>query len=132
MLINGKSIVDTVYPVGSIYLSVKDDTPMALFGGDWVQIENKFLLACGSEYELESEGGEKEHLLKENEMPSHYHTIHNHLVSYPTEAITHQFGLGGGSNPAGFGSRTTNVKGGDQPHNNMPPYLAVKVWKRVG
>ena len=22
--------------------------------------------------------------------------------------------------------------GGNQPHNNMPPYLAVYVWKRIG
>ena len=24
-----------------------------------------------------------------------------------------------------------NDTGGNQPHNNMPPYLAVYIWKRV-
>jgi microcystin-dependent protein len=26
---------------------------------------------------------------------------------------------------------TTNSKGGSQPHNNMPPYLVVYMWKRL-
>ena len=28
-------------------------------------------------------------------------------------------------------SLTVNSTGGSQPHNNMPPYLAINVWKRV-
>ena len=42
---NGSSItLDQVYPVGSIYMSVKDVEPSTLFGGTWIRIQGKFLL----------------------------------------------------------------------------------------
>ena len=31
----------------------------------------------------------------------------------------------------GTGNKNTNNTGGDKEHNNMPPYLAVYVWKRT-
>lgn len=34
--INGKSFLDAIYPVGSIYMSVKSTNPGTLFGGTWV------------------------------------------------------------------------------------------------
>ena len=46
---SGISIND-VYPVGSVYMSVKNVNPATLFGGTWVQIEDQFLLASGSTY----------------------------------------------------------------------------------
>ena len=34
---NGKSLVDHIYPVGSIYMSVNNTNPGTLFGGTWEQ-----------------------------------------------------------------------------------------------
>ena len=39
------------YPVGAIYMSVDETSPALLFGGTWVEIEDKILLAAGETYE---------------------------------------------------------------------------------
>ncbi len=35
-------VVDLIYPVGSIYMSVNNVNPEMLFGGEWEQIKDKF------------------------------------------------------------------------------------------
>ena len=76
------STVDTIvanamskmYPVGSIYMSIEPTNPLNLFGvGEWVQIQDCFLLAAGSSYTAGSTGGEAQHALTISEMPSHNH-----------------------------------------------------------
>ena len=43
-----EDLVDVVYPVGSIYMSVSSTSPATLFGGTWQKIEGRFLLASGT------------------------------------------------------------------------------------
>jgi len=44
-------IVDLVYPVGSIYMSVNDASPAVLFGGTWEQIgQGRTLFGAGNGY----------------------------------------------------------------------------------
>ena len=102
------------YPIGSIYMSVMEVDPSKIFGGIWEQIEDVFLLGCGSKYKNGATGGEASHQLTINEMPSHSHA---------------QRSRGATSNNNSIGS-TFNT-GGNQAHNNMPPYLAVFIWKRI-
>lgn len=124
------------YPVGSIYLSVNSTNPGTIFGGAWEQIKDRFLLACGSTYSNGSTGGEATHKLTTDEMPSHSHDF-NRGASNKYEHIyistngawnTPSSGSGYGF---GAGYMTINNSGGSKAHNNMPPYLAVYVWKRV-
>lgn len=79
------ALLDTVYPVGSIYMSVNSTNPATLFGGKWEQIQGRFLLAASSAYGAGSTGGEATHTLTANEMPVHNHSAwtdsqggHNH------------------------------------------------------
>ena len=69
-----------IYPIGSIYMSINETNPSELFGGEWEQIQDRFLLASGSTYSAGATGGEATHTLTENEMPSHTHiqNSHNH------------------------------------------------------
>lgn len=129
-----------IYPVGSIYMSINETNPTELFGGEWEQIEDRFLLACGTTYSNGSTGGEEKHTLTINEMPSHTHiqNAHHHELNRP-------FSSGTGSNGAYVQSANRSVvninskdttatnqnTGGGQPHNNMPPYLAVYCWVRI-
>ena len=74
------AIANIIYPVGSIYMSANDVNPSVLFGGGtWEKIEGKFLLSSyGSTYTLGSTGGEANHTLTVDEMPSHTHIQNEH------------------------------------------------------
>ena len=40
----GGNLIDYIYPVGSIYMSVNSTNPQILFGGTWSQLKDRFLL----------------------------------------------------------------------------------------
>ena len=63
------ALINAIYPVGAIYISVSATSPATLFGGSWTRIQDRFLLAAGSEYAPGSAGGEATHKLTETEMP---------------------------------------------------------------
>lgn len=95
-----KSIVDTVYPVGAIYMSTVNTSPATLFGGRWEQISGRFLLAADSSHSAGTTGGAASHALSASEMPAHNHSLNNHTHTVP--AHTH--------------SATTSAAG-DHTHN---------------
>ena len=134
--------VDLIYPVGSIYMSVNATNPKELFGGTWEQIQGKFLLGMSSSYPAGSQGGEAEHTLTVEEMPSHRHPFagsgdfSNYDGSYSSinkqgSAYSGEPGLYNGADYSSRGYIAMQHAGGGQPHNNMPPYLAVYIWKRT-
>lgn len=136
------NIGKTIYPVGSIYISVTDTSPAALFGGTWERLKDRFLLAAGDTYANGSTGGEATHTLTVDEIPKHRHTSDSYMDGYAKTAIgTDKYVTWvnfGSSDNNNNGSQTgengpvrTSWVGGSKPHNNMPPYLAVYAWKRV-
>lgn len=136
-----KSLIDMVYPVGSIYMSVNAADPAALFGGTWEQLKDVFLLAAGDTYTAGSTGGEATHTLSVDEMPSHRHSSDSYLNGYANSGIVEQdrycswtnYGTSynNAPNTAESGPVRTSFVGGSQPHNNMPPYLSIYMWKRT-
>lgn len=116
------------YPVGAIYLSVTDTDPAMLFGGTWERIGGRFLLGADDTYTAGSTGGEAEHTLTIDEMPKHNHEIDNlNSAGNATPFMTVQ-----AQNKVGYGGNVqTMYAGGGKPHNNLPPYLSVFMWKRV-
>lgn len=137
-------ILDNVYPVGSIYMSVNSTNPKNLFGGTWEQIQGKFLFGMNSSYPAGSTGGEITHKLTWNEMPGHYHeglyysyqdtenliTLNGGSASYhiPWGSTDYAGDYGAGS---GKKELITGTAGSGMAHNNMPPYLSVYIWKRT-
>lgn len=116
------------YPVGAIYLSVTDANPAALFGGTWERIGGRFLLGADTTYAAGSTGGEAERTLTVDEMPKHNHGLDNYNSAgnaAPFLTVQHQDKIGYGGNVQ------TMYAGGSEEHNNMPPYLAVYMWKRT-
>ena len=117
------------YPVGAIYMSLDSTSPAELFGGTWERVTDRFLFAAhdATGYPGGATGGEAYHTLTIDEMPSHMHEIPYTPLTTADQAFTW-----GNENLRGSGySHWTKECGGNQPHNNMPPYLAVYMWKRV-
>lgn len=116
------------YPVGAIYISTQSTSPASLFGGTWEQIQDVFLLSAGSTYIAGRTGGESEHTLTINEMPKHRHFG---VTRFSYDPVS-------GSHPSAAETEDksnylySDYAGGDSAHNNMPPYLVVYVWERVG
>lgn len=134
-----KSVIDMVYPVGAIYMSVNSTNPGNLFGGKWEQIKDRFLLAAGDTYAAGSTGGEAQHTLSEDEIPTHRHSSDSFMNGYAGASIgTDKYvtwvnhGNEHTNAPTGTsGIVNTTYAGGSKPHNNMPPYLTVYMWKRT-
>ena len=140
------AINSKIYPIGSIYISVSDTNPKDIFGGTWEQIEDTFLLSAGSKYAAGSTGGEATHTLTTGEMPNHAHSQNIEVYGYSGWGSFTTSGYGvmidySSSNYHGP-NKTVNAanvtmysdtgsNGNNQAHNNMPPYLAVYVWKRT-
>lgn len=134
------------YPVGSIYLSVTDTDPATLFGGTWERIsQGRFLIGAGANVANSTDywgaypagkenfpagemGGEVEHTLTVGEMPSHTHSERLEWGNTKAWGLT---GTGQGANAVVDQGSATGATGGGKPHNNMPPYLVVYMWKRV-
>lgn len=140
-----QSIVDIIYPVGSIYMSVNSTSPAVLFGGAWTQLENKMLIGAGSEYENGDTGGSAthtpegtlsggavgDHTLTVAEMPQHTHSYLKPTLQYgssneTTGNITPQVNSSGSGTTGGFYSdrwsntalRSVNNTGGGGTHNH--------------
>lgn len=128
-----ESIVDLIYPVGSIYMSVNSASPATLFGGTWTQLKDMFLLGAGDTYSIGNatassptkDGGAATVTLTAAQTGVHQHThdftqptvsggavtsgitggSHSHTLNY------HAKTLGSGSTydrPASVGSGTAN------------------------
>lgn len=117
----------SVYPIGSIYMSVSEVNPSTLFGGSWQRITGRFLLGAvdnNNTYGPGKTGGEETHILTIDEMPAH-----NHTYSKISGASSYKDTASGGA-WGDYNAQTTST-GGSKAHNNMPPFLAVYIWKRI-
>lgn len=113
------------WPVGSVYIAYNHTNPGTLFGGTWTRISNAFLWAVDSSGTIGQTGGSKTHTLTVDEMPHHGHgSVYSQHADgtkdkawYTTAGSSLAYGVVG--------------SGGGQPHNNMPPYIQVSVWRRT-
>ena len=127
------SIFNSIYPVGTIYMTVTEVNPQELFGGTWVS------WGCGrvpvgvnnsiADFStIERIGGEIAHTLTTEEMPSHTHNLIGGAVQGLTAVAEGSFISGVWSSP---GQNLITSSGGNAAHNNLPPYITCYMWKRV-
>lgn len=133
-------LIDVIYPIGSIYMSVNSTSPQTLFGGTWEQIKDTFLLASGDTYANGTTGGSADAVVVSHNhatntsgeyfVTSESSEANNTRVTYSSSGNRYVDGMTSNSTP--FHHRVgTGYVGSSGTGKNMPPYLAVYVWKRT-
>lgn len=111
------NVLQTVFPVGSIYTSYNISTsPATLLGfGSWTRIQGRMLIGASSAYPATSTGGSATHTLTTSEMPSHTHTAssasagsHSHGAS-TSSAGAHTHSVSGTAASTGSHTHTITV-----------------------
>ncbi len=123
-------------PVGIIISFDTPINPNELYGGTWERIKGRFIWGIEDGEQAGCTGGEKTHTLTNSEMPSHSHKpdTWTQVMSPGGESgIYGSSGTATGSyrDFANSQNYQTSTEGGDQPHNNMPPYYGAYTWRRV-
>ncbi|KAI5513439.1 phage tail repeat-like family [Trichomonas vaginalis G3] len=145
-------ILQTLYPVGSIYTSMNSTNPSTVLGfGTWKQIVDKFLYCA--RYSKQTGGSKK---IKEANLPPHTHTgttnttgNHSHSITkrgytnlaagsdrwgmnrydITTDPVDSSTGIFCGTAGNHSHTFTTNPTGSGKDY--MPPFVTVFAWYRV-
>lgn len=130
-------------PVGKLWASDDPTSPASIVGGTWEQIKDCFILAAGDTYAAGSTGGS----------PTHTHDVSGNAAigveqnttaynasgakiseefSIGLFAHTHEYDVVFDSNNAFYSiMKCVKTKGSANEQSNMPPYVAMYVWKRI-
>ena len=141
--------LNTVYPVGSIYMSYSSTNPTYLFGGTWTQIQNGALVAYGSSYSGYALGT----VYGSNTVDiSHYHYPGTYAAAIGSNSssantlgfiATHDYGYGESTYYLGFASYAagtsfnhfTKIYGTTNTASvvidKRMPYFLVYMWRRT-
>ncbi|MDS0525000.1 hypothetical protein NNC19_04850 [Clostridium sp. SHJSY1] len=140
--VDKKGLLNLVYPMGSIYMSINNVSPSTFLGGTWVTwgIGRVPIGIDASQAEFstaEKTGGEKNHTLAINEIPSHNHTdgTYDRLmkksgINTITSASVDNDPGSGDEVDLYFSGRILPA-GGGLAHNNLQPYITCYMWKRT-
>lgn len=145
------TIFNSVYPVGSIYLSCDTTNPSTKFGGTWTRLTGGFIYGStitrsntntNSTGNMGSGTNTNNHTLTVNQIPSHAHTLHavnkasngytpandnnaEYELNY-NQSITYDYPTKGWCNTVAMGAT-----GGGKGHSHAIPYIACSIWKRT-
>ena len=133
-------------PIGLIALWGKPANEIPTGWREYVNLRGKMPIGLDPDYvkkpedvqdyglnQILKQGGERSHKLTIEEMPAHNH-------QQGSESLYNRYGGGGllggrnwnsGTYDAYYTQSTSSV-GGDQPHNNMPPYRVVQFIEYIG
>lgn len=158
-----QKILNMIYPVGSIYMSVNNVSPATFIGGTWTALTDRVLIGAGSSYAVNATGGATSHThtsaahthttaghtLTVNEMPSHTHATygqvprindssvsgdtygHTSQQSWWFRSVAGEVKYAGGGASHSHGNTGSTTPGNTGSSSNLPPYLAVYMWKRT-
>ena len=144
-----QELLDIIYPVGSVYLTINDVNPQTLFGGTWEQIKDRFLIGAGDIYKAGKTGGKAIH---DHPYKVGYRPYYGGLTGDDKDAImlyeyrTNSWTSGSQdtgmpeSNAINKGFTTSSYETGSARYSveahtdggfNIPPYYSVYMWRRT-
>lgn len=127
------------YPIGAYYISSSPTSPATVFGGTWVQVKDRMILAVGDIYKSAGlTGGSATTTLVLNNIPSHNHscgTTGNHSHTRGNMNITGTFftdNIGANYNTGAFsytgGIVTPGILNADDAASSTMQFDASKTW----
>jgi len=126
-----KQLFLLMHRVGDIIFSTSDENPSTIYGGTWVawgkgQVPVGVDTSDSDFNTVEKTGGEKEHTWTVDERRSHKHDFGQQFAT--TSNLSGAYGY-----YMIAGTQTDVIKntGGNQPHNNLQPYITCYMWKRT-
>ena len=147
-----------MYPIGSIYESTVNTNPQEYFGGTWEAFgagrTTVGVDAGQTEFDqVKKTGGSKTQTLTQAQLPKitgrveagsgnkgtesrGYGAFRTASGVFSVNSDDYQYSMPKRENatswPSGYGKYSFEMSvGGDQPHNNMPPYITVYRWVRI-
>lgn len=121
-----KIALDSMHPIGSLYITTTNDNPGNFMGGTWVQIKDDAYFKIVSSKPGILGGTSKSHKIPLSSMPSH-----NHVVKFDQSANGGTTWLKTGGNSGGpfYSAGYVENAGGGQAY--YPYYYGIYVWKRT-
>lgn len=131
------------YPIGSIYITVSGQSPGELFGGTWVEYAQGRVLAGYKPNDADfnvvgKTGGAKTVVLTEGQIPKHKHPIRWYQGKY-VSLSANGTGVSSSGYKTGYSSGTVYNNSmaadlqdsGGGAHQNLQPYITVRIWQRT-
>lgn len=149
-------LLDRIYPVGSVYISVNNADPSLLFGGTWEVFGSGRTLVGLDTNDSSFDTSEKTGGHKDTQQHTHIQNSHNHTQNAHTHGIRYKAltavdgsyvclrRTDGGDSYDGTDSDAANATTatnnaatavnqtyGTGNSGNLPPYIVVFMWKRI-
>lgn len=129
-------------PVGKLWTSDDPTSPASIVGGTWERIEGKFIMGASDTYPAGATGGEESVKLTRKNIPvlssrkgvAAVNTVGNAMHIHQWEWIYAATQVTNSDGYNSYSAQWTDVGTDDvdmQNVNNMPPYIAVYIWRRV-
>ena len=135
-------LLNKVYPVGSVYISINSISPSNIFGGTWERFAQGRTLVGVNESDsnfnvVSKTGGESTVTLNTNQIPSHSHQenslVYIYDTSYAANASIVTNNSKGKQNIVDniLNKPYTSSSGGGKAHSNLQPYITTYIWVRT-
>lgn len=126
-----RTLALSLMPVGYVYKSFDPTSPAEMFGGTWEQLEGVFPFAADDTHPIGSTGGAASVSLTVSEIPAHSHTLRTANSTAPSQWGGEHVQRTNSGYFNDYSAGFIQNEGGGEAHENMPPYIAVYMWRRI-
>lgn len=129
-----KDLINLFVPIGFEIITADSNFDPAQHypGTTWKRIMGKFIVGVDdsdSDFnEVDKTGGEKTVTLTVAQMPKHRHSM---AITSMQLAAGDQYSRLGGQEYDNVQDEIIKNAGGNEPHNNLPPYITKYIWERI-